>query len=118
MDKLFKAISCDGPVMKDRQLKIWGRSLTVPMSSGKVARFTFTELCGQPLSAADYIELTRAFNTIFLLDVPKMGLNQKDVVRESLKVCMFVVNFVQRQARRFITFIDGEFGGRRSFGDG
>ena len=41
------------------------------------------------MSAADYIEITKNFGTIFVVDVPKMGLGQKDM------------------ARRFITFIDG-----------
>ena len=77
--------------MEGRQLKIWGRNLTVPESSGKVAKFTFTELCGQPLSAADYIELTRAFNTIFLLNVPKMDLNQKDMVCDNSRKSLFLI---------------------------
>lgn len=61
----------------------------MPESSGSVAKFQFDELCGMPLSAADYLEIVKHFKTIFILDVPKMGLNQKD------------------KARRFITFIDG-----------
>jgi protein AFG1 len=78
--KIFDAMTADSPVMQNRQLKIWGRSLTIPESSENVARFTFGDLCGKPLSAVDYIELTRAFHTIFVLDVPKMDLNQKDMV--------------------------------------
>ena len=46
------------------------------------------DLCGQPFSAADYLEITKQFGTVFLLDVPKMGMESKDL------------------ARRFITFID------------
>ncbi|KAH9927214.1 AFG1-like ATPase-domain-containing protein, partial [Fomitopsis serialis] len=51
-------------------------------------KFRFDELCGMPLSAADYLEIVKNFKTIFILDVPKMGMSQKD------------------KARRFITFID------------
>jgi len=50
--------------------------------------FTFAELCGRPLGAADYLELTQRFRTLFVTDVPQMGLSEKD------------------KARRFITFID------------
>lgn len=46
------------------------------------------DLCGKPFSAADYLEITKQFGTVFLLDVPKMGIENKDL------------------ARRFITFID------------
>lgn len=76
-------------MQRNRELQTWGRILRVPESTSTVAKFHFEQLCGQPLSAADYLEITKQFKTIFILDVPKMGLNQKDM------------------ARRFITFIDG-----------
>ena len=53
--------------------------------------FKFLELCGKPLSAADYLEITKTFDTIFLVDVPQLGLDTKD------------------QARRFILFIDAAY---------
>ncbi|KAJ9477172.1 Protein AFG1 [Pseudozyma hubeiensis] len=92
-DKLFDAATSDphDPVISNRPLKIWGRTLLVPQSTQRVARFTFDELCGRPRSAADYIEICNNFNTIFVDDVPKMGLNQRDL------------------ARRFITFIDAAY---------
>ena len=52
----------------------------VPESTREVAKFKFDDLCGKPLSAADYIEVTKTFGTVFLLDVPKMGLDLKDKV--------------------------------------
>lgn len=78
-------------MVTDRTLNIWGRKLRIPESAGTTARFSFQELCGKPLSAADYIEVTRTFETIFVTDIPSMTLSQKDM------------------ARRFITFIDGAF---------
>ncbi|KAK0190562.1 AFG1-like ATPase-domain-containing protein [Armillaria mellea] len=87
----FKVTDLDSgtdPVIHNRPLTIWGRTLHVPESTQYVAKFRFEELCGQPLSAADYLEVTKAFHTVFLLDVPEMGLDSKD------------------KARRFITFID------------
>jgi len=53
----------------------------VPESTSSVAKFNFDDLCGQPLSAADYLEVTKNFGTVFLLNVPKMDLNMKDMVR-------------------------------------
>lgn len=95
MSKLFDALTSADPisstVVSDRKISIWGRSLAVPESSGTVARFEFSDLCNKPLSAADYLELTATFPTIFVQSVPRMGLSERD------------------QARRFITFIDGEF---------
>ncbi|KAG8701053.1 hypothetical protein FRC09_005588 [Ceratobasidium sp. 395] len=90
IDKLFEAFAAAAgkEIVTDRTLNIWGRKLRIPESAGSTARFSFQELCGKPLSAADYIEVTRAFETIFVTDVPSMNLGQKDM------------------ARRFITFID------------
>lgn len=92
-DKLFDAATSDphDPIVENRPLKIWGRTLHVPASTQKIARFTFDELCGCPRSAADYIEICNNFTTIFVDAVPKMGLNQRDL------------------ARRFITFIDAAY---------
>lgn len=58
------------------------------------------------MSAADYIEITKNFGTIFVTDVPKMGLGQKDMV--SVVRCYYIsARLTTLQARRFITFIDG-----------
>ncbi|KIK67775.1 hypothetical protein GYMLUDRAFT_36552 [Collybiopsis luxurians FD-317 M1] len=91
IEKIFKSLTHydeKDPPIKGRQLTIWGRKLNIPESTSKVAKFRFDELCGKPLSAADYLEITKTFGTLFVLDVPKMGLDSKD------------------KARRFITFID------------
>lgn len=78
----------DDPPVGNRKLTTWGRTIVVPESTSTVARFRFDDLCGRPMSAADYLEITKNFGTIFVLDIPKMGLDKKDL------------------ARRFITFID------------
>jgi len=81
--KIFQALAQDDPndpPVKNRELKIWGRSLGIPESTSKVAKFRFHDLCAQPLSAADYLEVTNTFGTVFVLDVPKMGLDSKDMV--------------------------------------
>ncbi|KAL7282579.1 hypothetical protein ACG7TL_004050 [Trametes sanguinea] len=89
-DKIFKAFTShsEEPVVRNRKLHVWGREILVPESTETVAKFSFQDLCGKPMSAADYIEITKNFGTIFVTDVPKMSLSQKDM------------------ARRFITFID------------
>ncbi|TXT09197.1 hypothetical protein VHUM_02671 [Vanrija humicola] len=91
MDKLFHALTqadSDPEIKVGRKLSLWGRELRVPESSGHVARFTFDDLCNKPLSAADYLTITSTFSTVFVEDMPKLTLNERD------------------QARRFITFID------------
>lgn len=86
IEKLFDAMTTSSsgptsdPVIENRPLRIWGRTLKVPLSTSNVAKFTFHELCGQPLSSADYLEITKTFDTIFLEEVPRMGMNEKDMV--------------------------------------
>ncbi|KAG6331473.1 hypothetical protein ID866_7615 [Astraeus odoratus] len=70
------------PVITNRPLVTFGRTIHIPLSTSHVARFTFDELCARPLSAADYIEITRTFATIFVTDVPKLDVGRKDVNNE------------------------------------
>ena len=76
--------------------QIWGRDIKVPLVSGKAVKFTFTELCGSPLSAADYLELCRRYKAFVVTDVPTMDYRTRDL------------------ARRFITFIDAVYESRVS----
>ena len=48
--------------------------IQVSRAQGGVAQFTFEELCGRPLGAADYIALAQAFHTVFVVDIPAMSL--------------------------------------------
>ena len=71
-----------------RTLKILGRDLIVPKCTGRVADFTFEELCMQPVGAVDYIELCKQFDIILLRNVPRMNIYRKT------------------EARRFICLLD------------
>ncbi len=51
-------------------LDISGRSLIVPQAAGRIARFTFDQLCRQPLAAADYLALAKRFTVLVVEHVP------------------------------------------------
>ncbi|PWW74353.1 AFG1-like ATPase [Tuber magnatum] len=70
---------------------IWGREVNVPLASGKAARFKFDDLCGKPMSAADYLELCSHYEAFVVTDVPGMDHKSRDL------------------ARRFITFVDAAY---------
>lgn len=76
---------------------VWGRHVKIPLASGKAARFSFMDICGSPLSAADYLELCKWYNAFIITDVPQMNHRQRDL------------------ARRFITFIDAVYESRVSY---
>ena len=80
IDAQFAALTEGIPIQEGKTIRLWGRNLTVPRSAGRVAQFTFAELCGRPLGAADYLEITKRFRTLFVTDVPRMGLAEKDKV--------------------------------------
>lgn len=73
---------------------VWGRDIHVPKVSGKAAMFSFDELIGRPTSAADYIELTRSYDSFIVTNVPGMTFRERDL------------------ARRFILFIDAVYESR------
>jgi cell division protein ZapE len=62
-------------------LDIKGRHLTVPLASMGVARFSFEDLCEQPLGALDYIHVSRAFHTIILEGVPVLTPERRNAAR-------------------------------------
>jgi len=81
---------CKGKTNSGLQVETQGRKIVVPKAaqSSNIAWFKFSDLCDRPLGAADYLALTGAFHTIFVADIPRMTLQEKD------------------QVRRFITMID------------
>lgn len=78
--KLFEGIADGETVQHNRQIDVWGRKVIVPLSTSKVASFSFEELCGQPRSAADYIEIVGNFETIFIENIPQLTLSERDQV--------------------------------------
>jgi cell division protein ZapE len=53
-------------------IPLQGRMLRVPEAAMGVARFTFGQLCEQPLGANDYLKLARDFHTIIVDHIPVM----------------------------------------------
>ena len=52
------------------ELDVKGRTLHVPQASMGVARFTFAELCEQPLGTLDYLHIARRFHTVLIDGIP------------------------------------------------
>ncbi|KAI9303058.1 AFG1-like ATPase-domain-containing protein [Cunninghamella echinulata] len=77
--------------LKPMTLHFLGRSLTIPEQADGVARASFHDLCANPLSAADYLEIVKHFHTVILTDIPRMTMKHR------------------AEARRFITLIDAMY---------
>jgi cell division protein ZapE len=77
-----------GHAGKPHELVVKGRVVRVPRAAMGVARFSFHDLCAQPLAAADYLKIAHEFHSIVLDRIP-------------------VMDFAQRnEAKRFIILID------------
>ncbi|CAK9817323.1 Putative ATPase N2B [Anthophora plagiata] len=89
VDKVFKFLSSkENDTVRSRTLSIRGRNVTFERTCGQVLDSTFIELCDRPLGASDYLEISQAFHTVIIRDVPQLGIRYKS------------------QTRRFITLID------------
>jgi cell division protein ZapE len=53
----------------------------VPRAAAGAARFTFAELCEQPLGAADYLALARQFHTLVIDRIPVMDFPQRNAAK-------------------------------------
>jgi cell division protein ZapE len=62
-------------------LNINGRKITIPMSAHKVARFSFNDLCMQPMGANDYLEIAKNFSTIIVENIPTLVSEERDAAR-------------------------------------
>jgi cell division protein ZapE len=54
------------------ELAVKGHIVRVPKAAMGVARFSFGDLCAQPLAAADYLKIAHKFHTIILDHIPVM----------------------------------------------
>jgi cell division protein ZapE len=70
------------------ELVVKGHVVRVPKTAMGIARFSFDDLCAQPLAAADYLKMAREFHTIILDRIPLMDFAHRN------------------EAKRFIILID------------
>ena len=63
-----------------------GRTINIPAAVDGAARFTFEQLCEQPLSAADYLAIAHRFQTIFIEGVPMMGLAERQYAKRFINL--------------------------------
>jgi cell division protein ZapE len=70
------------------ELVVKGHSVRVPQAAMGAARFSFDDLCAQPLAASDYLKIAHEFHTIILDRIPVMEYARRN------------------EAKRFIILID------------
>ncbi|ASY64560.1 ATPase component BioM of energizing module of biotin ECF transporter [Sinorhizobium sojae CCBAU 05684] len=79
-----------------------GRKVHVPATAGHSARFTFSDLCAQPLGAADYLAILSRYRTIFLDHVPHLGPQARN---ETKRFIILVDTLYDQGARLFASAV-------------
>ena len=69
LDDAFNRLTAGATAVTERLL-VQGRTVEVPFTASGVARFTFANLCGTPLGAADYLAIAKRFHTVILSNIP------------------------------------------------
>jgi cell division protein ZapE len=64
-----------------QELQLKGRTVHVPRAAMGVARFSFAELCEQPLAAADYLRIAHEYHTVILDGIPAMDFERRDAAK-------------------------------------
>jgi cell division protein ZapE len=64
-----------------QELLLKGRSILVPRAAMGVARFSFHDLCEEPLAAADYLRIAREYHTVILDHIPVMTFDNRNAAK-------------------------------------
>jgi cell division protein ZapE len=69
MDEAWAAAT-EGHREAPAELTLMGRKVKVPRASGGAARFSFADLCDEPLGARDYLAIADRYGTVFIDRIP------------------------------------------------
>jgi cell division protein ZapE len=87
MDEAWATLA-EGHEVRAEEIALKGRKIAVPKSAGRAARFTFRELCGEPLGARDFMAIAERYDTLVIDHVPVMSRARRN------------------EAKRFILLVD------------
>ncbi|BBN13584.1 hypothetical protein MPTK1_6g04760 [Marchantia polymorpha subsp. ruderalis] len=78
----------------------------MPRAASGIAFFTFSEICGTPKGAADYVAIAASFHTLFVSDIPKMTRAHGDLARRFI----ILVDVLYEQRVKLIVSADADPG--------
>lgn len=68
----------NGQAVAPTEIQMKGRSIHVPRSAGRIARFSFSDLCEKPLGASDFLAIAARFDTVFIDHIPLLDANKRN----------------------------------------
>ncbi|MDI7862466.1 cell division protein ZapE [Rhizobiaceae bacterium n13] len=93
----------DGQKGQSEEIQMKGRTIHVPLAIGRAARFSFADLCEQPLGASDYLAIAKRYDTIFLDRIPHLGPEKRN---ETKRFIILVDALYDRSVRLFASGVD------------
>jgi cell division protein ZapE len=87
-----------------QELTVKGHLTQVPRAAMGVARFSFADLCGQPLGALDYLKIAHEFHTILIDHIPVMDFDR----RNEAKRFIILIDTFYDQAVKLLASADAE----------
>ena len=82
---VFQRLAGDSLVSQN-DLTIHGRTIPVRLIADGLCWFDFKGICEGPRSKVDYVELSRLFHTIFLSNIPLLGIEGDDPARRFVEL--------------------------------
>jgi len=95
-------------------IEVKGRKVEVPLASMGVARFTFADLCEQPLGSLDYLHIAHTYHTIVLEGVPVLTADRRNAARRLIHL----IDTLYDNRNCLIVSADAEPDGLYTEGDG
>jgi cell division protein ZapE len=77
LDEAWRRLTA-GRAGEERYLPLLGRTLRVPQAAMGIARFSFRDLCQQPLAGTDYLKIAHEFHTVLVDQIPIMDYARRD----------------------------------------
>jgi cell division protein ZapE len=77
-----------------------GRTLHVPKSLKGVGVFSFKKLCAENRGAADYLSIARAYHTVIIVGIPKMGPENRN---EAIRFTKLIDALYEHRVKLFVT---------------
>ncbi|MEM9837518.1 MAG: cell division protein ZapE [Pseudomonadota bacterium] len=77
MDAAFST-QTKGAQLREVELEVSGRIVTVPQAAGPIGRGSFAHFCQQPLGSSDYFSISRRFSTVFIDRIPLLSPENAD----------------------------------------
>jgi cell division protein ZapE len=97
MDEVWRAMT-DGATPAPVTISVKGRRIEVKQAAGAAARFSFAELCEQPLGARDYMAIADRFDTFLIDRVPVLD----PTLRSATKRFILLIDTLYDRKKRVV----------------